>query len=147
MRLKSFAIRYNRFMSDEALRILLRKYLATRDPEDAVAFAESYARHEDPTAFVWIVSISENNGENNYQSTHLTELGAVTMAADWVLERLEHDLIDADEQEVANLENLERNFNEAITRKDTKTLDKLVEEYNTDLPRGTEIQVYRQMVL
>lgn len=134
-------------MSDEALRILLRKYLATRDPEDAVAFAENYARHVDATAFVWIVSTSENDGETNYQSTHLTKLGAVTMAAEWVLERLEHDLMDASEEQIAELETLAHNLSEAIKQKDAETLDTLVEEYNDDLPRGTEIQVYRQMVL
>jgi len=133
-------------MSDEALRILLRKYLATRDPEDAVAFAESYARHDNASALVWVVSISENDGESNYQTTHLTKLGAETAAAEWVLDRLEHDLMDASEEQIAELETLAHNLSEAIKQKDAETLDTLVEEYNDDLPRGTEIVVSRQLV-
>ena len=132
------------------MRRVLRAWLSSSKDlfgeEDAVAFAESYARQDDTSALVWIVSVSENDGESNYQSAHLTKLGAVTTAAEWVLDRLENDLMDASELQIAELENLEHNLSEAIKQKDAETLETLVDEYNDDLPRGTDIQVYRQAV-
>jgi hypothetical protein len=138
-------------MSDEALKILLNNYLVSRSPEDAIAFAESYARHGIvDSVLIWVVDIQEGYEEGYHTSLHLTKLGATIAAADWILERIEHDIIDTNEMEdpeaASNLEELKRKLEAAIKQKDADALDTLIDNYNEDLPRGTVIQVGRQMV-
>lgn len=87
---------------DVRLRILLRQYLASGDPNDAVAFANNAVRSaEDLDATVWVVQAQVDPDGSDLIALFISEETAIKYAAEIVANALEDELLALGNEEPA----------------------------------------------
>jgi hypothetical protein len=138
-------------MADERLRILLQQYQATRDPQDAVRFAENYLRVEGAEpATVWVCDIVMPDEGTNVE-IFLTQIEALTKAATWCLEEALPGLEEADGGDEAMtprsgyvIADLRTRLEAALRKKNSENLIHLIRMVNRELPEDIHVAVASQ---
>lgn len=153
---------------EEQLNVLIQRYQATKDPIDAVAFAEAYSQsRENVPIGIWIVDIFTGSDNGSDINLYLTERDALLEGSQWVLEYLEQDIAREEQREREVDENTTyqarlvradrpeaRNLFERIHRIldnnpnfEISELRAVIDEFNDRyLPRGENFNVYKYTI-
>lgn len=146
------AFMYNEAM-DHRLRLLLRQFQLSGDPEDAVKFANTVLRSGgsggsgdgDNIINIWVLTMFDNQqGDNEYGSEvvlYFSELHALDQAFDWASEWFDMNEPGLAEQRVIHFELLLKNFEDQLDAKNLDGARNALRQFNEYLPRGVDIDV------
>lgn len=130
---------------DQRLRLLLRRFQLSGDPEDAVKFANTALRAGDIIINVWVLTTFDNqHGDNEYGSgveLYFSEFDALHEAFAWSAEWLDTNEAGLADNRVERFEVLLKNFEDQLEAKNLIGMRAAFNELNEYFPRGVELLI------